>query len=146
MVIGRECSGLTNVELDSCHQLVHIPTNSEFSSLNAAAALQVLVYEIRLAALQPQAVKYESEAELATAQELAYFYEHLEKVSMQIGLLNPANPRHLMRRFKRLFNRANMDKNEVAIMRGWLSATGSFSSSTDARVVGDAKDDISSSA
>lgn len=123
IVFGRESSGLTNAELDCCQQLVHIPTNPDYSSLNVASAIQVLVYEVRMAALQPKPQSFTSEVPLATSEQLQHFYDHLEQVSADIGLLKPDNPRQLMRRFKRLFNRAQMDQHEVAIMRGWLSAT-----------------------
>ncbi|MEO5703246.1 MAG: tRNA (cytosine(32)/uridine(32)-2'-O)-methyltransferase TrmJ [Gammaproteobacteria bacterium] len=123
LLIGREHSGLTNVELERCNYLVHIPSNPEFSSLNIAAAVQVLAYEIFLAHLDQapvgQARKLE---ELATAEELELLYTHLHQALIDIEFLDPANPRQLMRRLRRLFNRAHLEKMEVNILRGILAA------------------------
>lgn len=130
ILFGRESSGLTNEELDYCQQLVHIPTNPDYSSLNVAAAIQLLCYEVRLAALQSlqvqtvtTSVDASAEASLATSAEMENFYAHSEDVAQAIGMLNPDNPRYLMRRFRRLFHRVAMDKNELNMLRGWLSAT-----------------------
>ena len=127
LVFGRESSGLSNDELDRCHFMTRIPSNPDYSSLNLAAAVQVLAYELRVAALaetnsdQPVHIP-------APAAEMDRFYQHLEQVLLDSGFLNPANPRHLMRRLRRLFNRAQPDQNEVNILRGILSAVQNGSS------------------
>jgi len=121
LVFGRERIGLTNEELGRCHMLVSIPANPEYASLNLAAAVQVLCYELMLArAAAPAAA--ENETPLATADEMERLYEHLETAALETGFLDPANPKHLMRRLRRLFNRAQPDQNEVNILRGLLSA------------------------
>lgn len=123
LVFGRERSGLTNDELDRCHFLVHIPANPVYGSLNLAAAVQVLAYELRMA--EPEGDKIQAshrEAPPATAEEMANFYEHLQRVLVEIGFLDPENPRQLMRRLRRLFNRVQPDQNEINILRGILSA------------------------
>ena len=120
-VFGREHAGLTNLELDRCNYLVTIPTNPEFASLNVAAAVQVLSYELRVAsqlATPPAA----TEEALASAEERERFYDHLEQVLTDLEFLNPDNPKHLMRRLRRLFNRVELDCNEVNILRGILTA------------------------
>ncbi len=120
-VFGPEKSGLSNSDLDHCDTLLTIPTNPEFSSLNLAMAVQVVTYELRLA----QAVKapeYEADAPLATSREMENFYEHLQRVLTDVQFLDPDNPRHLMRRLRRLFIRARPDQNEVNILRGILAA------------------------
>ena len=122
VVFGRESSGLTNEELARCHALLHIPTNPEYSSLNLAMAVQVVAYELRLAALEEGAPEQERTDPLASAEELERFYGHLERTLVAAGFLNPANPRHLMLRLRRLFNRALPEENEVRILRGVLSA------------------------
>ncbi len=125
LVFGREHSGLTNEELELCHVMVRIPTVPEFSSLNLAAAVQILAYEIRQAALQREAVPWALNAAktpLATAEQMAYLYRHIEQVMTEIGFFDPEKPRRLMRRVKRLFNRAQLDQNEVNILRGFLAA------------------------
>ena len=125
-VFGREHSGLTNEELDRCNYLVHIDANPEYSSLNLGAAVQVISYEIRKQLVETHQAEnkeeQEEQAELATADEMELFYQHLEKVLVDIKFYNPDNPRKLMRRLRRLFNRPQMDKNEMNIMRGILTA------------------------
>ena len=125
-VFGREHSGLTNEELDRCNYLVHIDANPEYSSLNLGAAVQVISYEIRKQLVETHQAEnkaeQEEQAELATADEMELFYQHLEKVLIDVKFYNPDNPRKLMRRLRRLFNRPQMDKNEMNIMRGILTA------------------------
>jgi tRNA (cytidine32/uridine32-2'-O)-methyltransferase len=122
ILFGQEQSGLTNEELHRCNFHVHIPSNPEYSSLNLAAAVQVIAYELRVAALQasqePQAWDYD----YATAEAMQSFYEHLEKVLIDIQFLNPKAPRQLMTRLRRLFNRARPDVMELNILRGILGA------------------------
>ncbi len=121
-VFGPEKSGLHNDDLDLCHTLLTIPTDPDFSSLNLAMAVQVLSYELRVAGTVDEAPAPESETPPATAAEMEYFYTHLEQVMTDISFLNIDNPRYLMRRLRRLFNRAQPDKNEVNILRGLLTA------------------------
>lgn len=127
ILFGREDRGLTNEELQRCHHHIHIPTNEAFSSLNLAAAVQVVSYECRMAFLQQGAlgelpqwgVKWD--IELAEQQEQERMYTHLEKVLVDIDFLDPDNPRQLMPRLRRLFQRAVLDKVEVNILRGILT-------------------------
>ena len=121
LVFGRERTGLTNEELARCHFLVNIPANPDYASLNIAAAVQVLAYELLLARDTAE-VPAESGSSPATAEEMERLYEHLELAALETGFLDPANPKHLMRRLRRLFNRAQPDQNEVHILRGLLSA------------------------
>ncbi len=122
VIFGPEKSGLSNEDLDRCHTLLTIPTDPGFSSLNLAMAVQVICYELRLARMNPQAEDAVPEAPLASGEELENFYVHLEKVLTSSGFLNPDNPRHLMRRLRRLFARALPDRNEINILRGILAA------------------------
>jgi len=121
-VFGPEKSGLNNEDLDLCHTLLTIPTNPEFSSLNLAMAVQVLTYELRVASMLDEGPGFETEAPPATGEEMEHFYAHLQQVVKDVGFLDPENPRHLMRRLRRLFIRARPDKNEVNILRGILTA------------------------
>lgn len=132
LVFGREYAGLTNEELQRCQYHVHIPANPEFSSLNLATAVQVLAYEVRMDWLirqgQPTKVeKLETTAMLdavpVTADELERFYAHLEETLVQIDFLDPAKPRHLMARLRRLYGRAGISKLEMNILRGILTET-----------------------
>jgi TrmH family RNA methyltransferase len=123
LVFGREHSGLTNDELGLCHTLLHIPTNSEFSSLNVASAIQVVSYELMMARRgEWQAAISHHEDEVAAADEVEGLIAHLERIMVDVGFLDPGKPRHLMLRMRRLFNRARVQKTELNILRGVLSA------------------------
>ncbi len=121
-VFGPEKSGLTNEDLDRCHTLMTIPTDPGFSSLNLAMAVQILTYELRVAAIENPAPAPSSDVPLASGDELQYFYAHLEQVLSVSGFLSPDNPRLLMRRLRRLFMRAEPDQNEINILRGILAS------------------------
>ncbi|HWP94513.1 MAG TPA: RNA methyltransferase [Gammaproteobacteria bacterium] len=124
IVFGRERTGLTNEELDRCAFLTVIPANPEYNSLNLAAAVQIIAYELFVAgrhAAAPRERDLDGEG-LATAEEMEGFYAHLERVLAASGFLDPANPRHLLRRLRRLFGRAQPDRNELNILRGMLAA------------------------
>lgn len=121
LVFGPERSGLANEELDLCSAIVYIPANPDYSSLNLSQAVQIIAYELR----QQQILERElppRESPLAGPASMELFYEHFERVLLASGFLNPQNPRHLMRRLRRLFNRAQVDENELNILRGILSA------------------------
>ncbi len=127
LVFGREHAGLTNEELQRCHFHVHIPSNPDFSSLNLAAAVQVLSYEARMAWLAahgsaPRAEKVDA-SELATMDEMELFYEHLERTLVDIGFLDPEKPKHLMARLRRLYGRSSVERPEMSILRGILTET-----------------------
>lgn len=121
LLFGTEMSGLSNAELDQCQILAAIPANADYSSLNLAAAVQVLAYELRMTALGE--TKLEAAAfPLASHDEVEGFYEHLERTLITIDFLDPALPRRLMPRLRRLFSRARLEKEEVNILRGILKA------------------------
>jgi len=125
VVFGRENSGLTNEELARCHALLHIPTAPALGSLNLAMAVQVAAYELFLASGAAPALPPDRAQPAATAEEMEKFYEYLETALIAAKFLDPDNPRHLMRRLRRLFNRAQPDSNEVNILRGILAALAS---------------------
>ena len=121
LVFGNETYGLTAVEVGKCQLLVTIPANPAYSSLNVAAAVQLVAYELRLAALGA-AVRGGKARARATHGELERFYEHLERALVEHGFLNPAHPKKLMPRLRRLFNRAQLEREEVNILRGVIKA------------------------
>ena len=123
VLFGREQSGLTNDELEYCNTLLHIPTNPDYSSLNVAAAIQVVSYELHMARLGEQAATVaQNDDPLATADELEGLIEHLERVMLNTGFLDPDNPRQLMRRLRRLYQRSRLEKTELNILRGILTS------------------------
>ena len=121
LVFGSEKSGLTNEEILQCGAVAHIPADPGYSSLNLAAAVQVMAYEARLAALGAQPLPA---AELAPArhEDVENFYVHLEQSLLASGFLNPANPKRLLPRLRRLFGRARLEQDEVNILRGMLNS------------------------
>ena len=131
VLFGREASGLTNEELHLCHKHVHIPTNPDFSSLNVAAAVQVISYEMRMALVEAQIADAPQwgtqwDIELADNAELERMFEHLERTLIDIEFLDPDNPRQLMPRLRRLILRAVPDKVEVNVLRGILKKVGLY--------------------
>ncbi len=120
-VFGTEMSGLSNAQLDACQCLANIPAQPDFSSLNLAAAVQVAAYELRQALLQDRG-PVGREYPLATHEELEGFYQHLERVLLGSGFLDPHHPGRLMTRLRRLFARARVEREEVSILRGILKA------------------------
>lgn len=143
LVFGREDSGLSNGELQLCHYHVNIPADEDFSSLNLAAAVMVISYEVRMALLrregvQPAAIQHDVAAAKeaaedvvvqgldwdvprATGQQMESFYSHIEQVMIDLNFHDPENPRLLMMRMRRLFGRIRPDQMEVSILRGLLS-------------------------
>ena len=126
LVFGREDRGLTNEELHKCTYHVHIPANPQYSSLNLAAAVQVLTYEVRMTALASQSGHPTSvnqwDVPPAKVRELELYYEHMEQALVDLGFHDRDNPRQTMTRLRRLFNRIRPDTMELSIMRGVLTA------------------------
>lgn len=121
LVFGNETSGLSNEELGLCQGLVSIPANPDYSSLNLAAAVQVLSYEIRQSYLN-HARWPQPEIEAASVDEIERFYTHLETTLAELAFLNPGSPGKLMLKLRRLFARTRLAKEEVNILRGILTA------------------------
>ena len=122
IVFGRERVGLTNEELLKCHYHLNIPANPEYSSLNLAMAVQLVSYEMRMAFL----IKNKTESTLSTiediyptAQEMEYFFAHTEQVYQSLGFIQNQG---VIQKLRRLYNRSSLEKNELNILRGMLSA------------------------
>jgi len=121
LVFGTEMSGLTNEEILQCRAVAHIPADPAYSSLNLAAAVQVLAYEARVAALGAT-LPAPSESEPARHEDVENFYIHLEQSLLASGFLDPANPKRLLPRLRRLFGRVRLEQEEVNILRGMLNS------------------------
>lgn len=122
IVFGRESSGLSNDELELCHGMIRIPTVAGFSSLNIASAAQIICYELHKLLADHGPSPEDARDEPASATQMEQFYAHLEQCLVDIGFHDPEKPRRLMRRLRRLFNRAQPDTNEYNILRGILAA------------------------
>ncbi|HLD16318.1 MAG TPA: RNA methyltransferase [Coxiellaceae bacterium] len=120
IVFGNEQSGLSNQQLSMAHIHLQIPTAENFSSLNLGAAVQVVAYELFQSALHNPPLCDRPHTVVST-ELMEGFYHHLEETLHQIQFLNRDHPRLLMRRLRRLFARAEMDTNELNILRGILS-------------------------
>lgn len=135
ILFGREDRGLTNEELQRCHLHVSIPANSEYGVLNVASAVQLIAYELRMAIVGDEIERPDARSrrhtmvlpELvwdeppASSEDVERMLEHLQRVSIRAGFLNPDNPAQVVTRLRRLFMRARPDKMEVSILRGVLS-------------------------
>ncbi|GMR01392.1 MAG: tRNA (cytosine(32)/uridine(32)-2'-O)-methyltransferase TrmJ [Gammaproteobacteria bacterium] len=126
IVFGRENSGLSNDEMAKCNALLHIPTDPDYSSLNLAAAVQVVCYEYRLALMKNKVVKKKGNKHrydaLAHSDQMAGMYDHLQEALNYLGFFGSNNSDVVMHRLKGLFNRANVTQRELSIVRGICSA------------------------
>lgn len=128
LVFGNERTGLSNEDVERCSALAHIPANPAYSSLNLAQAIQVLAYELRVAylgeamqaqaALAPVRAPDELDGPRAASDEIERMYVHLENALIALEFLDPAHPKKLMSRLRRLFARAGLEREEVNIVRG----------------------------
>jgi tRNA/rRNA methyltransferase len=120
LVFGNERFGLSNEQVGKCSALVNVPANPAYSSLNLSQAVQVLAYECRIAV--PDGVPAQSDigfhGEPADAEQIEGMFRHLEQALIEIEFLDPANPKKLMPRLRRLFARSGLEVEEVNILRG----------------------------
>lgn len=121
LLFGREHSGLTNAELDRCHYLLKIPTNPNFSSLNLASAVLVVAYEL-FRCMGKSQMRGGPELTYATAGQIESFFQHLYQTLCELRFIHPDRSRSIMRRLRRLFIRTRLEKKEIDILRGILSA------------------------
>lgn len=121
LLFGTEMSGLTNEEMGKAQLGVNIPANPEFSSLNVASAVQLMAYELNVAAADFRPVQ--PEIAPASHERLEGLYAHLERTLREIGFFTTQNPARLMQRLRRLYARARLEDEEVNILRGILSVT-----------------------
>lgn len=125
-VFGNERYGLPNDVVERCAAVTHIPANPAYASLNLAQAVQLVAYEMRLALLEgegpgagadvPRDIGYAGEP--ATSEQIESMFDHLQAGLAAIGFLDPANPRKLMPRLRRLLARSGLEREEVNILRG----------------------------
>ncbi len=120
VVFGRERVGLTNEELLKCHYHLHFPTNPDYGSLNLAMAVQLACYEIRMAWVDLQNNPHILPlADYPTAEALEHFFQHTEQLYKKLGFIrNDA----VMLKLRRLYQRAELETNELNLLRGMLTA------------------------
>jgi tRNA/rRNA methyltransferase len=114
LVFGSEKEGLTSEELSLCHLYVRIPTSDAFPSLNLAQAVVVVCYELfKSSGRIPRRT-----VQLAQVEHVEKMLGHMEKTLIEIGFLDPAHPKQIMRVLRRIFGRSQMDEREVRILQG----------------------------
>ena len=118
IVFGREDRGLTNEELGLCNYHVHIPTDPEYSSLNLSQAVQILVYEIRMAVLSDDENQDYWDVELANNNQTEMLIQHMDELMQEVEFYDVDNPRKLLLRVRRFFKRSRIDVMETNIFRG----------------------------
>ena len=126
VLFGREDRGLTNDELKVCNLHLNIPTSEAYSSLNLAMAVQVVCYELRMvldAERLPENEDSDWDTPFSSRENMERFYAHLEETLVDIEFLDPAAPRQLMARLRRLYSRVRLDEMELNILRGILTET-----------------------
>ena len=121
LVFGNETFGLSNEELGRCQMLCAIPASPAYASLNLAAAVQVACYELSLSVRMPGSAKAR-EREAATVEDIEALFAHWERTMVESGFHDPAQPKRLMERMRRLFARTRLEREEVRFLRGMLSA------------------------
>lgn len=136
ILFGRESSGLTNDELELCQQQIRIPANPDYSSLNLASAVQIVCYELRMAARRGMAARRASASEItpvavtpaqlrqstASRAQLEGHLAHLQQALESLEFMKAKPPTMLMRKLTRLYNKAELTVEEVQILRGILAA------------------------
>ncbi len=120
VLFGNERTGLPNETLLKCHYHAMIPTDLAYSSLNLAQAVQVFCYEIAMAGHSEHLIE-KAQDEYACHADMERFFQHLERVMIKVDFLDPANPKRLLPRLRRLFNRSRMEETELHILRGILT-------------------------
>lgn len=123
ILLGREHSGLTNEEMERCHFLLHIPSNPEYTSLNVASALQVIAYELFVRGqLGIPSQEIPEDQRWATGEAMESFYGHLQRLLEEVEFLHATkHEESILRRIRRIFNRAALEEQEVHLLRGILT-------------------------
>ncbi len=138
LLFGTEMSGLTNEEVGRSQLLVNIPANPDYSSLNLAAAVQVMGYELSVAT--QSYVPISPEIQPAPHEQVEGYFAHLEKTLFDIGFFTTQNPARMMQRLRRLYARARLETDEVNILRGILSVATEYNMRLRARYQEEHKD------
>lgn len=121
LVFGTEATGLSSDEANRCQVWACIPASPDYTSLNLAAAVQVFAYELRMAC-EYGVPPHETQFEPATMDQVEQLYQHFEHAMTHVGFHDPANPKRLLPRLRRLLARARLETEEVNILRGFLKS------------------------
>ena len=119
-VFGREDRGLHTSELDLCQRFVTIPTHEAYPSMNLSQAVTLVLYELRKASME-KTVSNEGQQLAAKAENVENMFQHMRRTLVEIDYLDHQNPDHILRSFRRLFGRTQLDEREVRILQGLWS-------------------------
>ncbi|MBR9987490.1 MAG: RNA methyltransferase [Desulfosarcina sp.] len=119
-VFGREDRGLHTSELDLCQFFITIPTHSAYPSMNLSHAVSLLLYELRKGALDDARIGNDDPAP-ALAADVENMFQHMRRSLLAADYLDPQNPDHVLRSFRRLFGRTGLNDREVRILQGLWS-------------------------
>lgn len=117
LVFGREDKGLFTAELDLCQRFVTIPTNDKLPSMNLAQAVALCLYEVSKAKGDLAGAAH-GRKQLASNDNLERMFQHMRDSLTRVGFLDPQNPDHILRTFRRILGRSGLNEREVRIMRG----------------------------
>lgn len=120
LVFGNETFGLSIEEVQQCNRLMTINGNPDYFSLNLAQAVQVVCYELFSQVDMPM-THLQQENRPATHSQVAGMVAHMESVMDEVGFFNRRNGERLMRRMQNLFGRANMETEDIDILRGFFN-------------------------
>ncbi len=121
LVMGPEDTGLETRDLDLCQHFITIPTHEGYPSMNLSHALSILLYEIALASDTRTLDMVPKQKKLATGTEMEQMFAHMRKTLLDIEYLDPQNPDHLLRTFRRIFGNAGLTSRDIRIIRGLMS-------------------------
>lgn len=121
LVMGPEDTGLETSDLDHCQHFITIPTHEDYPSMNLSHSLSVLLYEMALTSDTGKKFTDPVPKKRATGQEMDSMFNHMRDTLLRIDYLDPQNPDHLLRTFRRIFGNAGLSSRDVRIIRGLMS-------------------------
>ena len=121
MVMGPEDTGLETKDLDLCQHFITIPTHDGYPSMNLSHALSVLLYEVAITSETGKKFYDPAPRKLASGDEIEHMFSHMRRTLLDIDYLDPQNPDHLLRTFRRIFGQAGLSSRDVRIIRGLMS-------------------------
>jgi len=121
LVMGPEDTGLETRDLDLCQQFITIPTHDAYPSMNLSHAVSVLLYETRMHSDSAKQFYDPKVNNPATGEEMESMFDHMRQTLLDIDYLDPQNPDHLLRTFRRIFGSAGLSARDIRIIRGLMS-------------------------
>lgn len=123
LIFGPERMGLSNEDLQFAKYRVTIPTSPEYSSLNLAAAVQTLSYEVfKQYSANVASNQVESEREQPSIEQMEQYFIRLEETLQDSGFIIKNHPGQIMQKLRSLFARAQLDEVELNILHGILAS------------------------